>query len=410
MKKILSVLLCLILAFAATGCTGDGGENSSSGSYLSGKDNAVTEPIVWYTDGVTLTEKQLKAAADMKYQKPKNVIMMISDGMGLNDIIIAEKFSETLNDYGVTFEHLPNIGEVTTHDIKGGVTDSAASATALATGVKTYSGQVGMKNRENSSKADNLKNVCEYAREAGKKVGIVTNDSVLGATPASFTVHASTRYRTTTIVEGFLDFKPDVLIGNGYADFMKIAERDANKDKLAQINVANGFDKFKAALNDTSKSNLPFLGFHHFDLDAEENYLAQSTQIALNKLENENGFFLMVEGAACDKAGHAGVAQRKVTGVGVFDRAVAVAIDYCMKNPDTVLVITSDHETGGVTIPSGDYPLDENIFTILEHTGVNVGVFALGYGTEYFDDTVVDNTDIGKFLIAAVQGKELPKK
>ena len=113
----------------------------------------------------------------------------------------------------------------------------------------------------------------------------------------------------------------------------------------------------------------------------------------------------MVEGAACDKAGHNENAAQKTVGVANFDKAVAVAVKYCMENPDTLLIVTSDHETGGVTIPDGEYTLSKDLFTTDYHTDANVGIFALGYGTEYFKDKTVDNTDLGKFIHAAIKGE-----
>lgn len=402
MKKLLAIILCLGLAFTVIGCKGDTdtGTSSCEASSTQG-DSDISGAQVWFSkDGVELTRTELDKAINQEYVKPKNVIIMIGDGMGLNDIALANKFSDFLFDYGISFENLPNTGNCITNSLDG-VTDSAASATALSSGIKTTNGRIG---REKGGKP--TVNVCEVARENGKKVGIVTNDAVYGATPSAFTVHNVSRSNTDAISRSFVEFAPDVLIGSGYSDFTTyVTESEKHTELLQNINVAPTYDLWEIKLNQDVNGEKPFFGFMSVDFGCEDYKLAQATELALNRLENENGFFLMVEGAGCDKGGHGNVIEQKTVGVSVLDKAVAVAIKYCLKNPDTVLIVTSDHETGGVTLPSRDYELTDDLFTTDDHTGVNVGVFALGYGTEYFNDKTVDNTDIGKFMIAALKGE-----
>ena len=132
--------------------------------------------------------------------------------------------------------------------------------------------------------------------------------------------------------------------------------------------------------------------------------LAQCTEIALNRLQNENGFFLMVESAGTDKFGHGGDMRGKLNSVVTLDRTVAAILKFMEKNPDTVLVITSDHETGGVQYPESEFKSLNELLTTNSHTAAAVRVFGVGKGTEYFRDKLVDNTDIAKFLIAAIKG------
>ncbi len=356
----------------------------------------------WYTKGgVTITESEVDAVMAQTYKKPKNVIVMIADGMGPNDIILAEKYSEDGFAFGSILNRFKNHGEAKTHSADAEVTDSAAAATALATGTKTHNGMVGM-----LPDKTNLKNVSEIAREQGKKIGIVTNDVMTGATPSGFAVHAVSREDTRTLAEAFVDFAPDVLIGHGSNNFMSALSDESKKTLQEDFLLALTFNMMPIVLNSDTTEEKPLIGFHSENILGDpSNYLAYCTEIALNRLDNDEGFFLMVEGAGTDKAGHNNVMSGKINSVITFERAVAVVLKYMKTHPDTLLLITSDHETGGVQLPAeGEQPTDA-LFTTTNHTAKNVRVFALGYGTQRFRGSVVDNTDIAKFAIAAVKGE-----
>ncbi|MBQ9860834.1 MAG: alkaline phosphatase [Clostridia bacterium] len=335
------------------------------------------------------------------YVKPKNVIVMIADGMGPNDIIITEKYSEECFGFGLLLNQFKNHGKAITNNDNGGVTDSAASATALATGVKTSNEKVGM-----TRDGIVLKNVSEIAREQGKKVGIVTNDQITGATPSGYTVHAHSRESTDILANSFVDFAPDVLIGQNFANF--IINLDAERQDKFKNNflTATTIPLMATVLDRDLTGEKPLIGFFNSDLLGDaNNMLAQCTEIALNRLDNEKGFFLMIEGAGTDKAGHQNDIFAKMSNVITFERAIAVVLKFMKNNPDTLLLITSDHECGGVQLPAKGEELTDALFTSTSHTSKNVRVFALGYGTEYFRGKTVDNTDIGKFTISAVKGE-----
>ncbi len=415
MKKLLALLLAVVMVFCLSACGNEGNTSSASqsnpssamssaasqnGSTVESATSSKEDKIISQT--IVFTAADLEKAKTTTYVKPKNVIYMIGDGMGLNDIEICNKFSDFKFDFGLVFDQLPNRGYATTRSHDSEVTDSAASATALATGVKTRNGMIG----KNPGGKD-LENISEIARGLGKKIGIVTSDSVLGATPTAFSVHNASRDNGAELARSLMKMKPDVLIGSGYDDFvMGVFASEETKALYSTVNVAGEFGLFESALKNPEKKDLPFFGFSSFPMKSGDYRLAQATQAALYRLENEKGFFLMIENAGTDKAGHSNNMQGKVDNPAVFDKAVAVAVKYCIEHPDTVLIITSDHETGGVTLPSTkDYTLDQVKFTTTNHTGVNVGVFALGYGTEYFNGKTVDNTDIAKFAIKAVRGQ-----
>ena len=429
MRKILALLLALLLILNLSACGNAPSDSSSPVVTVSQTTaassttaaavttkarplkttttatTAATPTVVnkeWYTPGdVTITKAEVNAVMSQTYQKPKNVIVMIADGMGPNDIVITEKYSDYCYDFGLILNQFKYHGLATTHNANGGVTDSAAAATALATGVKTNNTSVGM-----SQDGKTLKNISEIAREHGKKVGIVTNDLVTGATPSGFTVHALSREATGVLAREFVDFAPDVLIGQNYTKFITNLSQEHKAKLTKNFLLATTFHSIPITLNIGATDEKPLLGFYDENLLGDpSNYLAYSTEIALNRLDGDAGFFLMVEGAGTDKAGHNNVMSAKMNSVITFERALAVVLKYMKTHPDTLLIVTSDHETGGVQLPAAGEQPSNDLFTSESHTGQNVRVFALGYGAEYFHNKTVDNTDIAKFAISAVKGE-----
>ncbi len=355
----------------------------------------------WYSEEtVCITAQEVDAILSQTYIKPKNVILMIGDGMGQNDIALCSKYGVGTFEFGLILDRIPNRGECTTFSLDSTVTDSAAAGTALATGVKTYNGSIGVLGTNKK-----IENVCEIARANGKRVGVVTNDEVVGATPSAFVAHAITRDGNNQIARDFVRFRPEVVVGSGYESFMA-AVPNPLKGNLDSVIVSKSIVAAQSQLNADPNCKKPFFGFFE-DMTAKHpnDRLAQSTEIALNRLKNENGFFLMVENATTDKAGHSNNITQKVHSVSNLDRALAVVLKFMKDNPDTLLLITSDHETGGVQLPAEGAGLSNDLFTTVNHTGAPVAVFAVGYGASKFRNQTVDNTDIGKTVIAAVKGE-----
>lgn len=362
---------------------------------------APQQTVKWFSEEpIRITAAEVDAILSQTYVKPKNVILMIGDGMGQNDITLCREYGVGKFDFGLILDRIPNRGECTTFSLDSAVTDSAAAGTALATGQKTYNGSIGK-----LGTGTNLKNVCEIAREHGKRVGVVTNDAVLGATPSAFVAHAITREGDNHLAQGFVRFSPNVVIGQGYEDFMN-AVPNPFKKYLDPVIISKSITAAQSLLNTDPHCEKSFFGFFEDMTTKQPNdRLAQSTEIALNRLKNKDGFFLIVENATTDKAGHSNDITEKVNSVSTLDRALAVVLKFMKDNPDTLLLITSDHETGGVQLPAEGAELSKDLFTTTAHTGANVAVFAVGYGTSKFRNTTVDNTDIGKTVIAAVKGE-----
>lgn len=395
MKKWSVLLLSLLLCVALTAC-GDPAPDSAPAAV-----DAVW-PTGWYTDGtVTLSQTQIDAIVGGEYTAPKNVILIIGDGMGPNDITLAETYAQGVYDYGLVVNKLPHHGLVTTHSASDAVTDSAAAATALSTGVKTNNGTIGK-----DPEGNDLLTMAERARQAGKKVGIVTDDLLSGATPTAFTVHNTDRDNTAELVNAMVQFTPDVMICQDYMAVYGPMKDEARRIFNNEYLVAEKFKNFNEVLDTDPQCEKPFFGFLDGYTTVASDMLAQCAQVAMNRLQNEDGFFLMIESCGTDKYGQQNNMNGKLNSVVTLDRAVAAALLFMQDNPDTLLVVTSDHDTGGAKLPEGEGEVNvRDLLTTNEHTDTPVRVFAVGKGAEYFDGKTVNNTDVAKFIAAAIEGK-----
>lgn len=382
MKKLLAVLLSIILIFTFTSCGN-------------------SEPEGWYTEGdITITKREAQKIITGEFETPKNVIFIIADGMGPNDITLAQKHATGLYDFGLVLNLIENHGLATTHSASDKVTDSAAAATALSTGVKTNNSYIGK-----DVDGNDLKTMAETAREAGKKVGIITDEELSGATPTAFTVHNISRDNRNELINAMVKFKPDVLMAVDYTGVSIALDSDANKIFKEECIVAKDFEHFKEVLDTDPQNQKSFIGFVDGYSTVASNNLAQCAEVAFKRLKNDNGFFLMIESSGTDKYGHRNNITGKLNSVVTLDRTVAAALKFIKNNPDTLLVITSDHETGGVKLPETEKYFLSDMLTVTEHTDTPVRVFAVGKGSEYFKDKTVDNTDIAKFLINSIKGE-----
>lgn len=384
MKRMANLLFALLLTLSLLGCSQISAPSTTP---------VATEPIVWYEQNtVSITAQQVDSIVNGQFEKPKNVILLIGDGMGANDITLCREYGAENFDFGLVLDRIPHHGLSTTHSASDEITDSAAAGTALATGTKINNDYIGM-----LPDGTRLKNISEIAREQGKKVGIITDDAITGATPSAFLAHNQTRDNEDEIFEEALHFAPDVYIGKGdTARFNRASELG--------YNTATRFQQTEYAFSQTKDRTKPYVTFNNGYRMTVSDELSQCTQLALKLLDNENGFFLMVESSGTDKYGHSQKIDGKIASVTTLDRTLAAILLFMEKNPDTLLIVTSDHETGGVQLPEEGQQPGDHLFTTDYHTATPVRVFALGQGSEYFANKTVDNTDIAKFLIAAVKG------
>lgn len=327
----------------------------------------------------------------------KNIILMIGDGMGLATLDAASFVSpEPLNILGADAIGLQN-----TSSADNLITDSGAAGTALATGVKTKNGYIGI---DPSGKS--LRSIMEVAKSLGKSIGIVSTSAITHATPASFYAEEPDRNSYENIAYDFISSGMDVAIGGGRDNFSKRSDNRNLLDSLVRRNytVYNSL----AELNNVSVSGkvVCFTASMHnpYRLDGRGNMLPDATKKAIELLKkNEKGFVLMVEGSEIDWAGHSNSADILIDETLDFDNAAGVAINFTRADKSTLLIVTADHETGGVTIVDGDatthtVTLD---FSTKHHTAIMVPVYAFGKKAEIFDD-VYENTVIYDKMVEVI--------
>lgn len=333
-----------------------------------------------------------------------NVIFMIGDGMGYNHLKLAEE-----QGYEILMDDAPDLfGWSRTRSANNEVTDSAAGATALACGLRTNNRVLGLFPNKLKSVYSQARSLTENAILHGMKTGVVTTDSVAGATPAGFSVHTSDRGNTEDIITQQLKSKIDLIWGK--------AESFATQEKVE----ASGFryistQKDLAALAPGSRSYGQFTNsLWKLSLSANTPSLAEMTEKAVSLLnaENDKGFFLMVEGAHIDKHSHSSKDGQydypeKVRDVSIaaksFDNAVCAAVDFARKDGHTLVIITADHETGDLRF---EEETGRMTFHAASHSGVNVPVFVFGAEDLFENGSEIDNYSIPNRLAAKLGWSE----
>ena len=317
----------------------------------------------------------------------KNIILLIGDGMGTSQIYAGI----TANHGHLNIERFPVVGFQKTYSASSYVTDSGASGTAISTGTKTKNGSIAV---DTSGKP--LKTILEYAEDHGYATGLVVTSTITHATPASFIAHNANRNKYEQIARDFLKTDIDLVIGGGEDHF------NHREDSLNLVGLLEeqGYSVVRelSAINSSSEKAICFTS-----KDANKpapfrkpRLLPDATKIALKFLNrNRNGFFIMVEGSQIDWAAHGNNTDWLVSEVIDFDQAVGEALDFASRNKETLVIVTADHETGGLGINGGNIPdgTVEAGYTTDGHTGVMVPVFAYGPGSESFAG-IYENTDL----------------
>ncbi|MDD4189842.1 MAG: alkaline phosphatase [Mangrovibacterium sp.] len=333
-----------------------------------------------------------------KSNKPKNIILMIGDGMGVTQVYAGF----TANKGHLFLENMKTIGFSKTYSASGYITDSAAGGTALATGVKTYNGAIGI-----DAEGNPVKTILEYAEEKGKSTGLVATAAVNHATPAAFIAHRKDRGMYEDIAADFLKTDIDVFIGGGYKYF---TERKDGRDLVEELKQKgyNVEQEMKNVAGVKSEKLAGLVASEHLPHAGERNgMLPLATKTAIDILSrNKNGFFLMVEGSQIDWGGHQNNVSYIAEEMLDFDRAIGKALDFAAKDGKTLIIVTADHETGGFSIFGGD--INAGVvtggFNTGGHTGVMVPVFAYGPGAREFMG-IMENTDVAKQLISFINKK-----
>ena len=381
---------------------------------LDEKDVYVTE----IEDGIFANPKELTYID----KKAKNIILLIADGMSLSQITAYRMMKGSLNER-ISMDNFPYSGIVLTHSYNAAVTDSASSATAYSTGFKTNNGVLGLDKDLNV-----LENLTETIDKFGFVSSLISTSEVTHATPAAFASHVDLRWKTDIISSQMIDSKVATILGGGRYFFIPEEEGGKREDGINLLNEINQSHILLTQKNDLSNIsgslNKQVLGLfadeHLRDEDKKDNHklepsLAEMLEYSVsrsNLLIDQGcaGFFVMAEGSQVDWAGHSNDFDYLIREMEDFDEAVDLALEIAKERKDTLVVVTSDHEVGGLLIePSNpiDNSLDEVKFSFNTavgggtHTGVPVPVYAYGPGSENFTGTL-DNTDIYYAMLAAL--------
>jgi alkaline phosphatase len=302
------------------------------------------------------------ASSAASVQTPKNIIIMFADGAALTQWEFGRYSSEYLRkqSFAITDAVFRQgvLGLLSTHSANSMVTDSAASATAMATGAKTNNFMIGV-----TPDGKPARNAVEAAKAAGKRVGLVTTTTVYDASPASFSVHVGNRGEAQPIVDQYLALEPDVLLGGGADYFLPVdtggGKRKDGKNVISAF-AAKGYHVVRNTRELKAAAGPRVLGLFAendmgFELDRDPvttPSTAEMTEVALRTLSqsNPNGFFLLVENQNPDNAGHDNDIAALMHAMWAFDDAVKIALEFQRRNPDTLVIVTADHETGGLSI------------------------------------------------------------
>ncbi len=338
------------------------------------------------------TPEKSTMISDEEPRPAKNIIFLIGDGMGLNQVSAA-LYS---NNNKLNLEQFTTIGLHKPYSANGLITDSAAGATAFACGIKTYNGAIGVN-------ADTVPcySILEELKSRGFATGLIASSTIVHATPAAFISHQPLRVFYEAIAADFISSDIDLFIGGGkkYFDRREEDERDLYQELQKKGYIVSDYSQ-EELKNITPIAKRPFAYFtadkHPLTHAAGRDYLPGATTLALYFLErrSDKGFFLMVEGSQIDWGGHSNDGPLMVEEALDFDQAVGEALKFAKKDGETLVIVTGDHESGGLALNPGSKMNELQLaFTTNGHTGVMIPVFAYGPSSELFGG-IYENTEI----------------
>lgn len=345
--------------------------------------------------GTTIAQGRTWTSGDPD-KAPKNVILLIGDGMGPEQVKAAGMYAHGTPGK-LSFEQFPHQGEIMTYSADNPVTDSAAGGTAIATGVKVNNGVISM---AIPGDGQPLKTVLEKYQAAGKSAGLVTTTEMTHATPAAFGAHQQGRSQQAEIAQQYLNTtRPEVLLGGGGAGISPKAAESAGYTVVTNRQQMQALDTetVTRVSGQFGRGHLPYESRGVGDLP----HLREMAKTALNILDNDpDGLFLMIEGGRIDHAGHENHLQRNVMETLQFAETVAEVVKWAENNPDTLIIVTADHETGGLKVlknnGQGEFP--QVSWSSHDHTAANVGIYGWGINSDQVSGTM-ENTDVFYLLL-----------
>ncbi len=315
-------------------------------------------------------------AFDRKIVKPLNIILLIGDGMGLAQISAASHYAAG----GLCLDLFTIIGLIKTASGDDYITDSAAGATAYSAGVHTYNGAIGV-----GMDSLPVQTILEMAEAHALSTGLVATCSITHATPASYFAHQKSRSMDLEIANDIYNQNIDVVIGGGkpYFDIERLQKLGYHVATGNAIDWKMDYPQYFYFYNDSIHP--PKWS------DGRGDFLVNATNRAIKTLnQNKKGFFLMVEGSQIDWGGHNNDFNYTVQETLDFDKAVRAAYEFAKKDGNTLVLVTADHETGGLALNGGSLK-DHTIqpaYTTGHHTGIMVPIYAYGPGSELFAGTM----------------------
>ena len=365
---------------------------------------AIAALMLFPNQGCAETNARNNGSVSDSEPRVKNIILMVGDGMGLAQVtalMLAENYDP------INIERATVGGFVKTYSANNRVTDSAASGTTYASGEKTNNGYLSV--RPDGSP---METILQKAEKAGLATGLVVTTNIQHATPGAFYAHNPDRNDYEGISLELLVSGVDVAIGGG-AKYM--TDRKDKRDLVAELKT-KGYTMTDnlAGLAGVSRGNAMAIyeggGLPLVAKGRDPEYLPNATAKALEILTantsgaTAGGFFLMVEGSYIDSAGHSNDAEALMGEMRDFDKSVGIAFDYADRHPDTVVIVLADHETGGLTIPSGkenfllpDSGVDFK-WSTGGHTGTLIPMFAYGKHADTFGG-VFNNIDVNHRMV-----------
>lgn len=342
----------------------------------------------------------LQLQAQNTSEKPRNVILLIGDGMGISQLSSTYYFKEDMKEEPA-FSRFKYIGLARTSAGSDVVTQSPAAATAISTGYKTYNNAVGVD-------MDTVvrENIVEFLSKKGFMSGVIATSPITDATPAGFYAHQPDRYMQREIALDLVKSEIDFFAGGGLSYFLDTTGIDHFKDNGISVNFAK-LKKIKKPEPGDRYGFLLATGRMPAMFEGRKDFLEKSSSIAIDFLSTgDKGYFLMIEGSQIDWAGHGNQVEYMITEMNDFEQTVKSVMDYAEADGNTLVIVTADHETGGFTLGAAgengydaDYSVISPTFASTNHSAALVPVLAYGPGAENFIG-IYENTEIFHKLVS----------